>query len=57
MLADLNVDPPESDGEDQPPTPNPNVNPATAAVTAATVVAIDSSTRYAHEVNSRSDRT
>lgn len=52
MLADLNVDPPESDGEDQPPTPNPNVNPATAAVTAATVVAIDSSTRSSNDEGS-----
>uniref|UniRef100_A0A0D9WXG4 UDP-N-acetylglucosamine--peptide N-acetylglucosaminyltransferase SPINDLY n=1 Tax=Leersia perrieri TaxID=77586 RepID=A0A0D9WXG4_9ORYZ len=26
MLADLNVDPPESDGEDQPPTPNLNAS-------------------------------
>uniref|UniRef100_A0A453G344 Uncharacterized protein n=1 Tax=Aegilops tauschii subsp. strangulata TaxID=200361 RepID=A0A453G344_AEGTS len=48
MLADLNVDPPESDGEDHPPTPKPN--PAIAA--AAPVVAVDSSTRSCNDEGS-----
>uniref|UniRef100_A0A0D9WXG3 UDP-N-acetylglucosamine--peptide N-acetylglucosaminyltransferase SPINDLY n=1 Tax=Leersia perrieri TaxID=77586 RepID=A0A0D9WXG3_9ORYZ len=43
MLADLNVDPPESDGEDQPPTPNLN------ASAVPPVVAIDSSTRSSND--------
>lgn len=58
MLADLNVDPPESDGEDHPPTPKPNPAIAAAAVAAAAaapVVAVESSTRYEHKVRIRSD--
>ncbi|KQK11097.1 probable UDP-N-acetylglucosamine--peptide N-acetylglucosaminyltransferase SPINDLY isoform X2 [Brachypodium distachyon] len=47
MLADLNVDPPESDGEDDPPTPKPNpaIAAAVAVAAAVPVVAGDSSTR------------
>ncbi|KAG8078800.1 hypothetical protein GUJ93_ZPchr0007g3792 [Zizania palustris] len=45
MIADLNVDPPESDGEEQTPTPNPNLN----AAAAVPVVAIDFSTRSSNE--------
>ncbi|KAG8054290.1 hypothetical protein GUJ93_ZPchr0001g30474 [Zizania palustris] len=48
MLADLNVDPPESDGEDQTPTPNPDLNTAAAAA-AVPVVALDFSTRSSNE--------
>lgn len=43
MLADLNVDPPESDGEDHPPTPNP------AIAAAAPAVSIDPSPRSCNE--------
>ncbi|KAM0926115.1 hypothetical protein ACQ4PT_003929 [Festuca glaucescens] len=48
MLADLNVDPPESDGEDHPPTPKPSPAIAAAAVAVAAAVpvaAADYSTR------------
>ena len=45
MLADLNVDPPESDGEDHPPTPKPNPAAAVAVAAGVPVVAVDSSTR------------
>lgn len=57
MLADLNVDPPESDGEDDPPTPKPNpaIAAAVAVAAAVPVVAGDSSTRYVYEVDIRSD--
>ncbi|KAG8054980.1 hypothetical protein GUJ93_ZPchr0001g32918 [Zizania palustris] len=47
MLADLNVDPLESDGKDQMPTPNPNPNLNAAA--AIRVVAIDFSPRSSNE--------
>ncbi|XP_034593866.1 uncharacterized protein [Setaria viridis] len=51
MLADLNFEPAESDGEDRPPTPRPN--PAAAAVAvpvaSAPAVAADSSTRSGNE--------
>lgn len=46
MLADLNVDPPESDGEDHPPTPNPAIAAVSAAAPAVTV---DPSTRSCNE--------
>jgi len=45
MLADLNFEPVESDGEDRPPTPTPNAAAAAVAVAAAPAVATDSSTR------------
>lgn len=54
MLADLNVDPPESDGEDHPPTPNPAIAAVSAAAPAVTV---DPSTRYQYEITLRSDST
>jgi hypothetical protein len=44
MLADLNFEPAESDGEDRPPTPAPNPA-AAAAAAAAPAVAADSSTK------------
>ncbi|KAJ1286710.1 hypothetical protein BS78_03G372700 [Paspalum vaginatum] len=51
MLADLNFEPAESDGEDRPPTPRPNPAAPVAAVpvTSAPAVAADSSTRSANE--------
>ncbi|CAM0884214.1 unnamed protein product [Alopecurus aequalis] len=49
MLADLNIDPPESDGEDHPPTPKPNPAAAVAVAAAVPVVAVDSSTRSCTE--------
>jgi hypothetical protein len=58
MLADLNVDPPESDGEDHPPTPKPSPAIAAAAVVvpaAVPVPAADSSTRYECKGPIRSD--
>ena len=46
MLADLNFEPVESDGEDRPPTPRPNPAAAIAVpVAPAPAVAADSSTR------------
>ena len=46
MLADLNFEPAESDGEDRPPTPRTNPAAAIAVpVAPAPVVAADSSTR------------
>ncbi|XP_044342408.1 UDP-N-acetylglucosamine--peptide N-acetylglucosaminyltransferase 110 kDa subunit isoform X1 [Triticum aestivum] len=60
MLADLNVDPPESDGEDHPPTPKPNPAIAAAAVAAAAaapVVPVDSSTRSCNEEGSLAKNT
>ncbi|KAI4965795.1 hypothetical protein ZWY2020_048178 [Hordeum vulgare] len=60
MLADLNVDPPESDGEDRPPTPKPNPAAAAAAVAAAAaapVVAVESSTRSCNEEGSLAKNT
>ncbi|CAL4959890.1 unnamed protein product [Urochloa decumbens] len=48
MLADLNFEPAESDGEDRPPTPR--ANPAVAVpVASAPAVAADSSTRSGNE--------
>ncbi|CAO2181998.1 unnamed protein product [Urochloa humidicola] len=50
MLADLNFEPTESDGEDRPPTPR--ANPAAAVpvpVASAPAVAADSSTRSGNE--------
>ncbi|ONM35402.1 tetratricopeptide repeat (TPR)-containing protein [Zea mays] len=48
MLADLNFEPAESDGEDRPPTPAPNPA-AAAAAAAAPAVAADSSTKSGNE--------
>ncbi|RLN24831.1 putative UDP-N-acetylglucosamine--peptide N-acetylglucosaminyltransferase SPINDLY [Panicum miliaceum] len=51
MLADLNFEPAESDGEDRPPTPRP-IPPAAAVavpVASAPAVAADSSTRSDNE--------
>jgi hypothetical protein len=46
MLADLNFEPAESDGEDRPPTPTPNpAATAAVAVAAAPAVTTDSFTR------------
>ena len=46
MLADLNFEPAESDGEDRPPTPRTNPAAAIAVpVAPAPAVAADSSTR------------
>ncbi|PAN26984.1 hypothetical protein GQ55_5G050200 [Panicum hallii var. hallii] len=50
MLADLNFEPAESDGEDRPPTPRPNRAAAIAVpVAPAPAVAADSSTRSGNE--------
>ncbi|KAG2593664.1 probable UDP-N-acetylglucosamine--peptide N-acetylglucosaminyltransferase SPINDLY isoform X1 [Panicum virgatum] len=50
MLADLNFEPAESDGEDRPPTPRPNPAAAIAVpVAPAPAVAADSSTRSGNE--------
>ncbi|CAO1942708.1 unnamed protein product [Urochloa humidicola] len=51
MLADLNFEPTESDGEDRPPTPKANPAAAAAAVPVASApaVAADSSTRSGNE--------
>jgi len=50
MLADLNFEPVESDGEDRPPTPRPNPAAAIAVpVAPAPAVAADSSTRSGNE--------